>query len=175
MQSAQIRLTQSVLEVERHAARRGWDQAPRLYALVGTGELLEAEPDLAATMGLDAAAVDPSSFTPVEQDDLPTDRPLDEVLAHIAWPEGVSGCALVLERLMLPPGVDEDVPDEESEVTSWVAEHPDRQDVRLAVAVLRDGARQAAVRLRSHDEDDAVLSGPDLVPGLADALVATLE
>jgi hypothetical protein len=30
------------------------------------------------------------------------------------------------------------------------------------------------VRLRAHDEETSVLTGTDLVPGLADALAATL-
>ena len=54
------------------------------------------------------------------------------------------------------------------------ASHPDRQDVRMAVVVTRDGGRMCALRLRSHDVDDEVLVGEDVVPRLADALAATL-
>jgi hypothetical protein len=45
----------------------------------------------------------------------------------------------------------------------------------MTVAVLRDGAREAAVRLRSKDTATEVLTGAGLVPGLADALTATFE
>ena len=43
------------------------------------------------------------------------------------------------------------------------------------VAVLRDGSRSAALRMRAHDEETSVLTGRDLVPGLADALAETLS
>jgi hypothetical protein len=75
---------------------------------------------------------------------------------------------------MLPPSEESELPADEQEALRWVAEHPAREEVRLVVAVLRDGSRAAALRMRSHDEETAVLSGPDLVPGLADALAATL-
>ena len=43
----------------------------------------------------------------------------------------------------------------------------------MTVAVLRDGARDSALRLREKDAPTEVLTGPDLVPGLAEALSAT--
>ena len=55
-----------------------------------------------------------------------------------------------------------------------MATHPDRQDVRMAVVVTRDGGRMCALRLRQHDVDAEVLLGADLVPRLTDALAATL-
>jgi hypothetical protein len=167
-------LTQVVIEIEQHAARTGWERPATLYALVETADLLREEPGLAGQLGIDPDAVRPGALTPVEQESLPQDRPLDEVLAGIAWPPRVLGAALVVERLMLPPAAEAELPDG-GDVASWVAEHPDRQEVRIAVGVLRDGSRDAAVRLRSHDEDVSVLSGPKLVPSLADALAATLE
>lgn len=45
----------------------------------------------------------------------------------------------------------------------------------MTVAVLRDGTRESAVRLREKDTPTEVLTGPDLVPGLAEALNATFE
>ncbi|TXS17958.1 hypothetical protein EAO68_09670 [Streptomyces sp. wa22] len=59
--------------------------------------------------------------------------------------------------------------------SSRVGEHPDRQEVRMTVAVLRDGARDSAVRLREKDSPTEVLTGAGLVPGLAEALAATFE
>ena len=44
----------------------------------------------------------------------------------------------------------------------------------MTVGVLRDGSSACALRLRSHDDDDAVITGPNLVPGLRAALGDTL-
>ena len=95
----------------------------------------------------------------------------------MVWPAGVEGCALVIESQMLPPSAEEQIPQdlEGAALERWVAKHPERQDVRMAVGVLRDGTRQAAIRLRSKDSDMEVLSGPDLVPNLATALLETFE
>jgi electron transfer flavoprotein alpha/beta subunit len=78
---------------------------------------------------------------------------------------------------MLPPSAEAQVPQglNEKQLAKWVAGHPDRQEVRMTVAVLRDGAREAAIRLREKDSPTEVLTGPDLVPGLAEALAATFE
>lgn len=161
-----------VREIEAHVAEGGWDQPARLFALVDTAELLEREPQLAPALGLPDAA---GGITPLEQDELPDYATLDELLTGIAWPEAVGGAALVVERVVLPPGAEADLPADDDAAREVLAEHPDRQEVRIAVAVLRDGSRHAAVRLRAHDADADVLHGPDLVPGLADALAATLE
>jgi hypothetical protein len=45
----------------------------------------------------------------------------------------------------------------------------------MVVAVLRDGSRASALRMRAHDDETSVLTGENLVPGLADALSATLS
>ena len=61
------------------------------------------------------------------------------------------------------------------------AAHPHRREVRLAVGVLRDGSRMAALRLRADGETpadgqaDDVVVGPDLAPGLAEALLETFS
>src|SRR4028118_1589186 len=88
-----------VREVEAHAAASGWDQPAQLYALVPTAELIEAEPALAAQLGLDEAD-DAGSLTPIQQE-VPLDRALEEVLQGISWPRTVVGCAAVVERLVL--------------------------------------------------------------------------
>jgi hypothetical protein len=167
------RLTRAVIEIEQHVAAAGWDQPARLYALVETTALLRDQPALAAQLGV--ADVAPGHLTSVEQEELPDYASVEELLAGIAWPDEVVGTALVLERLMLPPSAEVELPADEEAALRWVAEHPDRQEVRIAVAALRDGGRECAVRMRAHDSDDAVLSGRDLVPGLAAALAATLD
>ncbi|MBZ4324071.1 hypothetical protein JNW98_32685 [Streptomyces sp. SCA2-4] len=170
-------LTRAVLEIDEYASGLGWDQPARLFALVDTAKLRSQEPALAAQLGLDEAAPGAAapSYTPIEQDELPAGTALDEFLATIAWPDAVTGCALTVERLMLPPSAEGAVPHgmNEKQLAKWVAKHPERQEVRMTVAVLRDGARDSAVRLREKDSPTEVLTGPDLVPGLAEALAAT--
>ncbi|GAA2602344.1 PPA1309 family protein [Actinomadura fulvescens] len=161
-----------MLDLERHSAQEGWDTAPKLYALVESAELRRAEPELAADLNLPE---DADTLAALEQPALPEGDAVEEALATIAWPEAVAGCALVIERVVLPPDAEEEIPEDEKEAAAWAAGHPKREDVRMVVGVLRDGTRHSALRLRRHDADDEVLVGPDLVPALAEALVATFE
>lgn len=167
-------LATAVLEIEGHVAEAGWDQPARLYALVDTAEFVAAEPELAAVTGLDAASEE-GSLTPVEQDQLPPDQQLEQVLETIAWPTGVAGCAAVVERLVLPPGADADIPDDPAEAEAFAQEHPDRQLVRIVAGVTRAGASYCALRLKAHDDDQSVVGGVDLVPALLELLHSTLE
>jgi hypothetical protein len=157
-------------EVEEHVAEAGWDQPPQLFALVDTEELLRAEPQLARTMGLVAAL--PGGLTPIAQEAL-EDKPLDEALAGIVFGPEVLGVVLAHEVLVLPPGVEELLGDD---ALASAASHPDRREVRMVVGVVRDGSRECVLRLRgSGGQPDERLSGPDLAPALADALLATLD
>ena len=163
-------LKDTVREIEAHAAESGWDQSASLYALVPTAELVVAEPALADALGLTA---DSRGFTPIDQE-LPADAVLEEALGQIMWPEGVTGCAAVVERLVLPPSADQEIPDDREAAASYAAEHPDRQELRMVAAVLRDGTTWCAYRFRSHDDPASVVSGPDLVPALLELSQDTL-
>ncbi|MCC9709537.1 hypothetical protein E4N62_32330 [Streptomyces sp. MNU76] len=167
-------LTRAVLEIDEYASGLGWDQPARLFALVDTARLRSQEPALAAQLGLQDES-ETVGLTPIEQDEIPAGQALDEFLGTIAWPDAVVGCALTVERLMLPPSAEASVPEnlDGARLTKWVASHPDRQEVRMTVAVLRDGSRDSALRLREKDTPTEVLTGPELVPGLAEALSAT--
>jgi hypothetical protein len=167
-------LAAAVLEIEKHQATVGWDQPARLYALVDTAELVTHEPALAAMLGLDAPS-ERGSLTPIEQDEVPATQPLEGFLETISWPGGVVGCAAVVERLVLPPAADGQVPEDPTAAEEFAREHPDRQEVRIAAGVTRHGASYCAVRLREHDEDASVMGGADLVPGLIELLRGTLE
>lgn len=167
-------LAAAVLEIETHIAEAGWDQPARLYALVETARLVEREPALAAAMGLDDATAQ-GSLTPVEQDQLAPDDPLEQVLESVTWPSSVSGCAAVVERLVLPPGVDADLPEDPAAAEEFAREHPDRQEVRIVAGATRGGSTYCALRLRAHDDDQSVVGASDLVPGLLQLLAATLE
>lgn len=167
-------LAAAVLEIEGHAAAGGWDQPARLFALVDTQALVDREPALAAAMGLDESSAQ-GSLTPVEQDQLAPDQPLEVVLESISWPPGVTGCAAVVERLVLPPDADVEIPDDPVEAEAFAREHPDRQEVRIVAGATRAGATYCALRLRAHDDDQSVVGGVDLVPQLLQLLGATLE
>ena len=172
-------LTAALSEVDRHLAVGGWDQPPRLYALVKTADLVSTEPELAESLGLLALAElpDVENLTPVEQETPQSDQPLDEWLSGIGWPAEVVGCALAHEVLALPPSAEAQIPDSaDADPVGWAAAHPQRREVRMLVGVLRDGARASILRVRatSNDEPDDVVTGDDLAPRLADALAATL-
>ena len=115
------RLDQLTLDIERHAAAAGWDQPVHLFALVETADLVRREPQLAEQLGL--AAAEPGALTPVAQGDLPEHASLEELLAGITWPAEVLGTALTVERLMVPPDVERDMPEDEGEALRWLADH----------------------------------------------------
>jgi hypothetical protein len=163
-------------EIENYVAAGGWDQGARLFALVPTDELLAREPGLASLVGTGADGPDgATAMTPVEQEELPDHATLEELLMGLAWPPEVAGAALVVERVVLPPEAEAELPSDEDAALAVLSTHPLRQDVRLAVATLRGGGRCAAMRFRLHDDPAEVLLGPDLVPGLTEALASTLE
>lgn len=167
-------LAAAVLEIESHVAGDGWDRPARLYALVDTVRLAAQAPDLADSVGLSDASAQ-GSLTPVEQDQLRPDQPLESVLEEIVWPAGVDGCAAVVERLVLPPGADSDLPDDPADAEEFARDHPDRQEVRIVAGATRAGSTYCALRLRAHDDEQSVVAGIDLVPALLQLLVTTLE
>lgn len=171
-------LDRAVRELERHVARGGWDGPLRVFALIRTAEAIAADPGLREQLPPDLVATadaDPGSITSVEQEDLPGGESIEDVLARIAWPETVHGAAAVVERFVVPPEAERDLPSDPDEALRQLLAHPDRQDVRLAVGVLRDGTSSCAVRSRSADEDFSVGTGADVAPGLVAALLATLN
>jgi hypothetical protein len=167
-------LAAAVLEIETHISEAGWDQPARLYALVETARIVAHEPALASAMGLDSSAAQ-GSLTPVEQEQLTSGRPLERVLESVTWPPAVSGCAAVVERLVLPPGADADIPEDPADAEEFAREHPDRQEVRIVAGATRAGSTYCALRMRAHDDDQSVVGARDLVPGLLQLLAATLE
>lgn len=165
-------IRQVALEIESHAADTGWDQPPRLFALVSTAELVEQEPTLADQLGIEGE-VAAGALSSVEQEELPTGDDFEAALAQIGWPEQVLGCAAVLERIMLPPTAEDLMPDDPAAVERYAADHPDRQEVRIVAAVDRAGNCHSTVRARGSD-DAELLEGPDLVPTLISLLKQTL-
>lgn len=171
-------LSLAVTDIERHVAQQGWDGPVYVFALVNTARMLAADPGLADQLppeAVQAAEEDPYHLTPVEQDELPDASDLNELLAQLAWPPSVDGAAVCVERIMVPPEAEKDLPADEQEAIAALMAHPQRDDVRIVVGALRTGETWCAVRMRSHDADDAVVSSADAVPGLLAALQTTFE
>lgn len=169
----------AVLELEQHAAAAGWDQPAQLFALVPAGDLMSQDPGLAAAVGL-SEGTHPETLVTVEQGELPPEIPLEQLLTQIEWPDEVRGAAVVVERVVLPPSAGE-LPDDPEAAAAIALAHPEREEVRIIAAALRSsgvgpvtGSTYAAMRLRSRDEDFAVLESPDLVPGLLELVASTL-
>jgi hypothetical protein len=173
-------LPQVIREVEDFASTAGWDQPPQLFALVTTADLLAKHPDLGDQV--DAG----SPLTPVAQEPL-ADTDLADALAGIAWPETVSGCALVQEIVVLPPDAEAELhgesggsdlidPVDTDRMRRIAAEHPRRREARLVAGVLRDGSAACVLRLRGDAEHpDEIVEHPELAPNLVDALRETLR
>lgn len=172
MRVRESQLRRAALEIDAASTKAGWDQPARLYALVDTGRLLAKEPSLATSLGL---AADSEGFTAVEQEPLDLGGTLEEVLTGIEWPPEVEGCAAAVERLVLPPSAEESLPDDAGAQREYAAGHPERQEVRIVAAVLRDGSAHCALRIRGHDDPHELVEGPDLVPALVRLLADTLD
>ncbi len=172
----QIALANVIVDIERSAARVGWDHAPSLYALVPTADLV-AQPDIPTDIaeqlktGWDGS---PDHLSAIVQEDLPEDD-LEELLGHLGWPPEVAGAAITVERVIVPPEVEEQAPEDPEEALQFISNHPSRTDVRLAVGALRTGESWCAVRTRAFDSDDKVGQGSALVPNLVDAIMASLS
>jgi len=169
-------LTGAVVDIERHVSSLGWDSPVLVFSLVRTAAALAVNPALVSELpdgAAESAEVDPEHLLSVEQDGLPQADTLEELLAQLAWPDEVDGAAIVVERIVVPPEAEVDMPRDAQEAVAYLEAHPDRQDVRIAVGVLRSGESWCALRSRNHDSDDAVAGSPDAVPGLVEALRAT--
>lgn len=170
-------LTDAVLDIERHVSSLGWDSPVLVFSLVRTAAALAVNPAVAAELpegAEESATLDPEHLLSIEQDGLPPADTLEELLAQLAWPAEVDGAAIVVERIVVPPEAETDMPSDPEEAVAYLEAHPDRQDVRIVAGVLRSGESWCALRSRGNDTDDAVGGSPDAVPGLVEALRATL-
>lgn len=167
-------LLAALLDLDRHVGRDGWDQPPRLFALVLNDVLAEAEPVLSRQLGLRTTEDGglPGALTAIEQDEFRSTGQLTRDLATVEWPETVFGCALATVRTFLPAAYEADLPTDPEAAAAVVAAHPQRQEIRVVVGVDRAGNRHGVGRLASRPEE--VLGAPDLVPGLVSALAHTL-
>lgn len=167
-------LAACLMEIERHVAEAGWDDSPRLFALVPTAELRAVEPGWAAGSGNGTATPsEPAEhLSAVEQDEFRPGDDLVAALVDVTWPATVPGCAVSLVNSFLPDHAEDGVPGESELAQAWVAGHPDRQDVRVVVGVMRDGRRWSLARLSTHPDD--LLGGVSIMPGIDRLLTQTL-
>lgn len=177
-------------EVADFVDAEGWGQPPQLFALVPTSVLAAAEP------GLLEELADGSKLTPIQQHSLPDDikggsPALDEFLATTSWPEGVVGCALVQEIVVLPPAAESaldealvpllansDAADEAARIAART--HPDRKDGRLIAAVIKDGPTLTLLQMQPDDDADPfapieLLLYDNLAPNVVHALYSTFD
>ncbi|MDO4244222.1 MAG: PPA1309 family protein [Actinomyces sp.] len=173
-------LARTVIEIEAHVAQSGWDAPVRVFALVHTARALGTDPELEQSLTPEALAearVDPHALTAVEQEGLPAATDLEDLLRQLAWPETVDGVALSSEQIVLPPAAQAEAAarSDPHERLALLAAHPDREEMRLVVGVLRQGSSWCALRSRRLDTPASVVTGADLVPGLVEALRTTLS
>lgn len=160
-----------VSEIENGAARVGWDRPPSIYALVPTAQLMatpEVPKDVLADLERAWDGRD-SHLSAILQESVTGDE-LEELLPKLAWPESVWGAALTVERIIVPPAVEEAAPEDPDEALAFISNHPLATDVRLTVGVTREGDSWCAVRTRAFDDAGNVGTGETLVPSLVEAL-----
>lgn len=157
-------------EIELGASSLGWDRPASIYALVPTVDLME-------TPGIPADVLDSlrgawngtaEHLSAILQDPITDD--VEEVLPQMAWPDSVFGCVLTVERIMVPPAVEDEAPEDPEEALEFISAHPARMDVRLTIGVTRAGDSWCEVRMRDHDDPQRVAKGESLVPALVEAL-----
>ncbi len=183
-------LARCAREVADFVDGEGWGQRPQLFALVPTAVLAAAEPGLLEDLA------DGSALTPIQQHTLPEDisggsPALDEFLATTSWPEGVVGCALVQEIVVLPPAAESDLDDaliplladrDAADDAARLAarSHPERKNGRLIAAVLQDGPSLTLLQMQPDEDADPfapieLLLYDNLAPAVVDALYTTFD
>lgn len=175
-EARQAALRNVVDEIEIGSSKRGWDQPPALYALVYTQDLLSAQdlpPDVEE--GIRAAWNGSSSHLSAILQDFINEDQLEETLPKLAWPDSVAGVAVSVERIIVPPEVDEAAPEDPEEALKFINEHPARSDVRLTVGVLRGGQSWCEIRTKAFDQREDVVKGGNLVPQLVELIEASLS
>lgn len=171
----EISLITAIIEIEQLANESGWDQSPQLYALVKTTKIMDKLDFLSADERQTLAqsiATNPEHLFSIYQDQL--ENPIEK-LHTVYFDDEVDGVAVVMERIMIPADAEEEIPQEVQARDKYLLSHPKREDMRMAVGVLRSGESWCAIRSRSHDEDKLVAQGPNLVPELIEALGQTLK
>ncbi len=140
-------LIAALIDLDHHIGQDGWDQPPRLFALVLTEVLAASE---LRHLGLQPSAE--GALTAVEQESFSAGEDVLVDLARIAWPESVFGCAISLVRTFLPAAVRSRPAGRSAAAAAAVAAHPQRQEIRVVVGVgpVRTPARRGSAGLPSR-------------------------
>jgi len=148
-----------IRELDDHIANSGWDQPTALFAIVS------GDPD--SPEQTDAASVQSNKQLLFEPQGIDfSDQAIIDVLRTLGWDEAVSGLAIAAERIISVEN--EDAKDLEQDAYSTT------QEIRVLAIVMRTGETMNAIRYRSHDEPDDLLTGENLVPELNQALLMSL-
>lgn len=159
-------LAAALREIAEYIDEGGLDDAGSLgsavvFALVETAQLARAEPGLAAVLA------EGGPLTPVQQHPNDTDAvaedpvDLERYLATTHWPESVTGCAIVQNILVVPPGT----PPETDP-----SDHHTGRPAQLFVGALRSGSTLAFLRVLGESE---LRTTEDLAASLIDAIRST--
>ena len=146
---SQADLSNALHQCAQYVDTLEWGSPDLLFALVPTAVLAQQAPDL-------VDADDPSALSPVLQEPEDPTASTQDLLATVAWPDAVVGCALATQINVVQP----DALDTEG------------QPARLFAGVLRTGSRVALLQMKG---EDGLRTHPDLAPDLLDALAATFE
>ena len=139
---------------------------------------MEEAPDLPAETRAEFEELlskQPGHLTPIEQVEIPDIEDVENLLAHLAWPDSIVGAVLSAERLVVPSSVEETAPADPEAQIEYYRNHPDRDEVRIVVGVIRNGISWCALRARSADEDNMVHGSTNAVPNLVTALLTTFD
>ncbi|GAA1483382.1 PPA1309 family protein [Brachybacterium fresconis] len=170
-------LAAAVLEVARHLEGEALD-APRLFALARSAELMATSPSLAALLGTDGSGdrdVDDLHLTPIDLDDgsdadgsVGGDDPLD-ALQRVQWPDLAAGGAIACD--LAPTSWSVRAEDGSSEPADGSA-LPEGRALRVVVAALADGTTWSAVH---RGTEHGYVLGAALLPDISAALLETLQ
>ncbi|MFT4086330.1 MAG: PPA1309 family protein [Gordonia sp. (in: high G+C Gram-positive bacteria)] len=154
---SQADLGSALAQCAAYADQFGWGSPDVLFALVPTALLAAQQPELVDEH-------DTSALSPVVQE-LDGDADVSTVLATLAWPDAVVGCALATEISIVPP-------DPEGGDAAPGAEP---RTARLIAGALRNGVTTAllAVAPDGSEGDGVLRTHPDLAVELRQALAAT--
>lgn len=157
-----------VEEIERSCQ---WDHPSRLFSLVCTKNLLDT-PGLPADIeqGIRTNWDGSEEHLSAVEQEMDPNSDEEALLAQLQWPDSVEGAAISLERLIVPPEVEAQAPEDPEEAANFIANHEARMEMRLVVGVLRNGQSWCALRMRLFDDDKSVAKGADLVPELVELL-----
>ena len=163
-----------MLEIEAHAAPSGLGPAGPAVRPGRHRGACRARAPLAESIGTRTPT---ARATPRSSRRAPGRPTLEEPCSRIEWPDGGRpGAPQWWSAGAATGGRAGDPARRRRGCGPYAAEHPERQEVRIVAAVLRDGCEALrAAAARATTTTCLVLEGPDLVPTLLELLLDTLR